>query len=659
MGKKNQYQQWIAENEKEMKTEALKYQPLFSIFLFNAGILEKQQKACKKSIENQIYQNWELVVVPEKLNKNIREQIQGEYILFVSGQDLLAPNALQEMAGMLNESKQLDIIYSDEDCVSFNGKRRFNPFFKPDWSPDLFWCMNYVNQLAIYRTTVAQKAWSRMGDRDYPLETWLYDFQMHFFEYTDASKIGHIAKILYHTRQSKEVEKEEILSKKLEQRTNIKQEALERRGIRAKLEPVEKIQGSCIVYEVQEQPVISIIIPSKDNVVMLRQCLESMEASSYRNYEIILVDNGSSPENRERIENYIAGKNIRYCYEKMEFNFSRMCNWGAAQAAGEYLLFLNDDIEISQSDWLERLVGQGAQETTGAVGAKLLYPGSDLIQHVGVANMKMGLSHYLMGLSDAQSYYFGRNMLNYNCLAVTGACLLVNKNKFYEAGGFDEELQVSFNDVDLCFKLYEAGYYNVVRNDVCLYHHESVSRGRDTADRKKMERLIIESRKLWEHHPGFAERDPFYSKHLVQDKTDFSLNLYGKSLELSRRIRIPENLERIEGTFLTNIDTVVVDETIQIRGWYYWKNDQWTRWSKAYLILKDSKGACVCYSTCPQERKDVAEALQNQAVDCGFRSRIPKEDPVLSSKAYQIGVMIESFLMGIRRVRWTEVWLEI
>jgi GT2 family glycosyltransferase len=289
------------------------------------------------------------------------------------------------------------------------------------------------------------------------------------------------------------------------------------------------------------------VIPSKDNPKVLDMCLTSIARNTdYANYEIIVVDNGSSQENKEQVEALIkrtegivgAGK-VTYLYQPMEFNFSRMCNLGAAKASGEFLLFLNDDIEISDdvkqnpnltaptNQWLSILTGQAQVSYTGAVGCKLYYPGGVEFQHAGVLNLPIGPGHCLYGMKDNLNYYYGRNLLDYNFCAVTGACLMVERKKFDEAEGFDEELVVAYNDVALCFRLVELGYHNVIRNDIALVHHESVSRGLDQASEEKEERRKRELRKLYDKHPRFAHGyDPCYNPNLVPDRGDFSFNMY-------------------------------------------------------------------------------------------------------------------------------------
>ena len=271
-----------------------------------------------------------------------------------------------------------------------------------------------------------------------------------------------------------------------------------------------------MVYEVTGQPLVSIIIPSKDHPEVLRQCIDSIrEFTRYSHYEILVVDNGSSEENRRDIGEYLAAAGARYIYEKAEFNFSKMCNTGAACAHGEYLLFLNDDIEIFQPEWLERMLGQAQQPHTGAVGAKLFYPFTTTIQHTGVANLRTeGPVHSLMTCEDSVPYYLGWNWIDRDVIAVTGACLLLAADKFRQAGGFDEDLAVAYNDVKLCFALHRMGYYNVVRNDVVAYHHESLSRGTDQEDDSKLIRMYDERQAVYAVFPELRGKDPFLNENL-------------------------------------------------------------------------------------------------------------------------------------------------
>ena len=282
-----------------------------------------------------------------------------------------------------------------------------------------------------------------------------------------------------------------------------------------------------MVYHVQGDPLVSIIIPSKDHPQILMRCIDSiLEFTSYRNFEFVVVDNGSSEGNKALISRYLEKVGGRYVYEPAPFNFSQMCNIGAANAKGEYLLFLNDDVEMFQPQWLERMLGHAQQKHTGAVGAKLYYPQTTLIQHTGVSNPKTGPLHSFMGLDDQVPYYFGWNRVDNNCIGVTGACLMVSAEKFREVGRFDENLPVAYNDVKLCFALHRQGYYNVIRNDVVAYHHESLSRGSDHIDDPKLIRLSKELTGLYGAFPELKGKDPYMNEHLAGWSAGLDMKCY-------------------------------------------------------------------------------------------------------------------------------------
>ena len=371
-----------------------------------------------------------------------------------------------------------------------------------------------------------------------------------------------------------------------------KEDALERRGLKANLEMVDIMYQYRVNYISQTNPLVSVIIPSKDNYKVLKRCIETLyEITRYRNFEVILVDNGSNDENKKLYQGLSDKYKFKYVYEKMDFNFSRMCNIGAREAKGEYYLFLNDDIEIINEEWLERMVGHAELEHVGAVGAKLLYPNSKLIQHIGVINIANGPVHAFAGLSDDNIYYFGRNKIDYNWLTVTAACLLVKASKFERVNGFNEEMPVTYNDVEFCFKLVEAGYYNVVRNDAILYHHESVSRGDDLLSKEKFNRLMSEQNHMYELHPEFKDKDPFYNSNLAQHAADFSYNMFKES---KGKCTVSENIENFEicKKVINAIDRVYVGDKCVIEGWAFFNEKPyngeikiWLRSSeKSYII---------------------------------------------------------------------------
>lgn len=273
---------------------------------------------------------------------------------------------------------------------------------------------------------------------------------------------------------------------------------------------------------------ISVIIPSKDHPEVLKKCVQSLIDTTECPLEVIIVDNGSVKEHRVHVEamcefvrdNTQGRVTFQYLYEAMDFNFSRMCNMGAAKAKGAYLLFLNDDMEAVEAGWLETMLWQARKSYTGAVGMKLLYPDKERIQHAGIVNLPMGPVHKMQFLLDKEVYYDKRNRGVHNVCAVTGACLMIKKELYDKLGGMREDLPVAFNDVELCFHLLKEGYYNVVLCQTYMVHYESISRGQDNTEEKRA-RLLRERSKLYEIHPEYVSFDAFYPYDV---KTGYGLN---------------------------------------------------------------------------------------------------------------------------------------
>ena len=419
------------------------------------------------------------------------------------------------------------LAYADEDeRLPENGGRRTNPWLKPDWSVDTLISYFYFGNLFAVRKSAAQGIeWLGSGD-------WrknLYDFCLKLTDGAcksnacgiswsrDAGQalsgaggldgqggfpaVGHLDCILFHGSAPIEPFGMEEEYDELRRQTYI------RRG-----------------WPLKAEGKVSIIILSKDNPRVLSTCVHSViEGSTYRNFEIIVVDNGSSEKNQARIRFMLSQmapeSRFRYVYAPQEFNFSRQCNQGAKLADGDYILLLNDDVEIIQEDWLEKMVEKASLPHVGAVGVKLLYPGSHTIQHAGITNIRLGPAHKLQFRDDRQDYYFLRNRLPFDMLGVTGACLMVKRSLYEASGGLAEDLRVAFNDVEYCYRLHDMGYWNVERNDVALYHHESLSRGLDDSV-EKLKRLHQELNLLYERHPFIYGKDPYYHRYLVKDVLD-------------------------------------------------------------------------------------------------------------------------------------------
>ncbi|MBP3718233.1 MAG: glycosyltransferase family 2 protein, partial [Eubacterium sp.] len=593
------YEGWITRKESKYPTdEEFSYKPKISILVPVYNVLDKHLVPCIESVINQTYDNWELCLADDNSSwDNVRETLKkyednpkihvvyreknghiseatntalevatGEYVGLLDCDDLLSENALYEVVKKLNKNQELEFIYSDEDKVDDDGNDRHMPHFKPDWSPDTLMSHMYTCHFTVYKTdTVRNLGGLRSkcnGSQD-------YDLALRVADTITPDKIAHIAKVLYHWREREESTSGNAVIKPyvFEAAKLAKIESLKRRGLTGSVDFVDKMYQYNVRYDVQGAPLVSIIIPSKDNYDILSQCLCSLyDKTTYRNFEVILVDNGSNDENKAKYEDLAKKYDAQYIYEKQDFNFSHMNNLGVSKAQGEYLLLLNDDIEIVDGDWLEVMLGQAQLEHVGAVGCKLLYPQNEKIQHIGVINIENGPVHAFSGYSDEQIYYFGRNKLCYNVLAVTAACLLIKKSKYEEVGGLDESFAVAYNDVDLCMKLVEAGYYNVVRNDIKNYHHESVSRGDDLIDIDKMRRLMAEETRLYDAHPEFSHYDPFYNVNLNGGADDFSCNLFDDCLKIAK-VTEQRVKEHISDKYLGKLDDLSVQRYIYIEGW--------------------------------------------------------------------------------------------
>lgn len=595
--KKNEYDMWMLQNEQQYKEpeQELEYKPLISVVVPVYNVEPQMLTACIQSVQNQTYDNWELCLVDDcSTDARVRETLrqfegverikikyrsenghisrttndgiamaEGEFVALLDCDDLYAENALYEIAKKLNEDHTLDFIYSDEDKLSEDGTKRRNPFFKPDWSPDTFMSLMYTCHLAVYRKSLLDE----MGGLRVGLEgSQDYDLVLRVMEKTN--RIGHVPKILYHWREREESTANDISAKPyiIETTKKAKLEALERRGVKGHLEYIKDIVMFRVVYEVVGNPRVSIIIPSKDNYDILKQCLTSIrKETKYQNYEIIVVDNGSAEETHAKYTQMCKELECKYHYAPMEFNFSKMCNIGAHLADGQFLLFLNDDIRVEGAEWLERMLGHAQQPHTGAVGCKLIYPNTNLIQHVGVVSFMVGPGHAFQRINDDLNCYWGRNKLEYNYSAVTGACLMIDRNKYDQVGGFSEQLPVAYNDIDLCFNLVEAGYYNVVRTDVRLYHYESVSRGYDAVSPEKVARQQREMKKLYDRHPEFKGYDPCYNPNLIGNSDNFSLRLLKvKEIETPERTqqRLVEN-----GSLQYKVEEFTDEAVVKISGW--------------------------------------------------------------------------------------------
>ena len=655
----------------------LHYQPKFSVVIPVYNTVTEQLEEAFDSVLRQSYRNFELILVDDHSSwENVRpvlrryeklEQVRviyresnghiaaatndgialacGDYIVFMDCDDTIDRDALYEMAKKLNEDPALDMIYSDEDKLTEDGKVLHMPFFKPDWSPDLFMNLTYLNHLAVYRASIVKELGGLRGAYNGSQDV---DLNLRFMEKTTNRQIAHIPRVLYHWRERKESIAAGFTAKSyaVEAVRNARMDALKRRGLRGHMEYIPGISQWRTVYAVEGNPLVSIIIPSKDNPEILKQCIDSLHAfTAYDRYEIIVVDNGSCETNRRELEAYLDAAGAAYRYQPADFNFSAMCNAGAAAAKGDYLLFLNDDIEMFAPDWLTRMLGQAALPHVGAVGAKLYYPETTLIQHAGVANIYEGPSHTFTHCDDENVYYFGWNRLDYDCIAVTGACLLLRAETFREIGGFDESMPVAYNDVDLCFTLYEHGYYNVIRDDAVAYHYESLSRGVDQEDDEKVFRLSREWERLYRKHPALKHRDPFLNANLHNWTGGLDI------LDNYNEVKIADLTGTVEGGN-GNIDGIQISDRIQISGWAFAEGEET---AEKYFLFRDPYGIVYQVTAEAIYRQDVAEAFGNreELQFAGMESIVDKAALRMDILPYVCGILLCT-VSGRKYVIWKD-----
>jgi len=571
------YEEWIQDHrlmQPDLENivsdiQCMAYKPVFSILIPVYNTDERWLRRCLDSVLAQLYPYWELCIADdnstephirnllnEYLAKDSRVRVvfrqenghisassnsalelaRGEFIALLDHDDEMTIDALYENAVLLNSHPEADMIYSDEDKITEENLRHM-PFFKPDWSPDTFLSQMYSGHLGVYRAELIRKIGGFRvgfeGSQD-------YDLVLRLTEQT--SHIHHIPKILYHWRTAQGSTARSADSKNyayLAAKEAI-QEALYRRGEGGWVEFVPHQPGQYRVhYPVQGRSMISIIIPTRDNDLYLDKCLASIfEKTTHEPFEVVILDNGSlQAETMALFDRWksVEGDRIRVIRMDIPFNYARLNNEGVRQARGDLVCLLNDDTEVITPNWLEELAGQAQRKSIGAVSAFLLYPNST-IQHAGVILGVGGpANHSHRHWSASWVGYFGRLLITANYAAVTGACLMVDKKRYLDAGGLDEDLAVAYNDVDFCLRLLKNGYRNVVLSHVRLFHDESRSRGSDTAP-DNQSRYAREAQVLRERWGDLITADPYYNPNLSRYGEDFSLVTERKTVR-SRLIR--------------------------------------------------------------------------------------------------------------------------
>jgi O-antigen biosynthesis protein len=539
--------------------EKFKTHPSFSVIIPLYNPQTEFLQHTLESVINQIYQGWEICVADDRSDDpEVKEMLEtysqknpkikvvyrsekgdisnatnsalelakGDYVIFMDQEDLIREDALFLMASLINRNQDADLIYSDEDKID-ELNIHSEPHFKPDWSPDSLLSRNYMGHLCTYKLENVMKLNGLRvgfeGSQDYDLA----------LRYTECfTKIHHIAEVLYHGRITSEstVDSKYVKPYAYRSAQNSLIEAFARRGWTASIDFLEGFRGYSVRLKLEDDTrLVSIIIPSKNQASFLDRCLSSIDQkSTYRNFEIILIDNNSDEKEFFRIVNKWQEKKsvkIRYIKDDAEFNFSRLINTGRKNAGGDYLLFLNNDTEVISPDWIEGFLEHAQRPEIGVVGCKLLYP-DNTIQHAGmVVGQGGGAGHVLVGEDRYGPGYFNYvNLLN-NYSALTAACFLVRTKVFDEVGGFDEYFSTEYNDVDFCLKVKEAGYNNIYVPNIELYHYESITRGHPHRTQESYRLHVKEFSRFSKKWKKYIEHDPCYNSNLSLENHFFGLKI--------------------------------------------------------------------------------------------------------------------------------------
>jgi GT2 family glycosyltransferase len=561
----NQYKQWVEEydtltdsdrNSIRARIEELEYRPLISVVMPVYNVDEMWLRSAIESVRGQLYPNWELCIADDcssrphvrRVIKEYAEQeprikavfrrqnghisaacnsalelATGEFVAFLDNDDELSEHALYMVAEELNARPEADLIYSDEDKINEQGKR-FSPHFKTDWNPDLFYALNFISHLGVYRTSILRKLGGFRpgyeGSQD-------YDLALRVIEQIPEGHISHIPHILYHWRAipgslaSNPNEKNyahEVARKALRSH-------FERMGNAATITAGRNNYHRAIYPLPTPQPLVSLIIGTRDHVELLRQVVEGiLEQTDYQQIELIIIDNQScEPAPLSYLNEIQKHAQVRVIPYDAPFNFSAINNLAVGQSQGEIIGLLNNDIKIISSGWLKEMVSHALRPEIGAVGAKLYYA-DDTVQHAGVVLGVGGVAGHLhKNLPKEADGYYNRLHAIQNFSAVTGACLVMRRQIFDEVSGFDElNLPVAFNDIDLCLRIRKRGYRILWTPYAELYHLESASRGDDmTAD--KLSRFQRECAFMHSHWGDALLNDPYYNPNFSLQAEDCSL----------------------------------------------------------------------------------------------------------------------------------------
>jgi GT2 family glycosyltransferase len=559
------YRAWIREKQKrgtdlsriQNEISGFSYRPVFSIITPVHNIEGKFLKKCIDSVFNQFYPHWELCIcddhstkqetldvlkefegfdprikiVYSRVNLNISgasnravEQASGEYIGFLDHDDEIAPEALYEIAKALNAFRNIDVIYTDEDKIERNGSFS-DPMFKPDWSPELLLSFMYVLHFLVVRRSLFVKTGMLRGEYDGAQD---YDLMLRLSAMT--KHIHHISTVLYHWRKIRGSAAAHDVAKPYALLAG--QRALEDHLIRnhpdAEVFPLKTPGLYRVKHRIKGSPLVSLLITTDDRelvvqkrgkINLLENVIKSISSNTdYKNYEIVVIDNGNLSEKTKKELKNINYRLVSYENKQERFNFSHKANFAFKQAEGEHIVLLNDDMEIISSEWLSALLEFSQQKEIGVVGGRLLYP-DNRIQHAGVIlGIRETAGHVYFRYPAGISGYLNFPNIIRNYLAVTGACMMTRREVFNEVGGFDERFFVDFNDIDFCLSVFSRGY-RVVYTPYCdLYHFDQSTLSNRIQDPEQL-RLFTQK---W---GKYIKNDPYYNPNLSKSRIDFSMEI--------------------------------------------------------------------------------------------------------------------------------------